>query len=80
MDHLLRVSRLYMLCPMFKIAGSGHILHRVASLSKSVTIWYVHGVASSCGFGGDFATRDLAEGRQKAINAATNLVSAFCSL
>jgi hypothetical protein len=29
---------------------------------------------------GDFATRDLAEGRQKAINAATNLVSAFCSL
>ena len=46
MDHLLRVSRLYMLCPMFKIAGSGHILHWVASLSKSVTIWYVHGVTS----------------------------------
>ena len=46
MDHLLRVSRLYMLCPMFKIAGSGHILHGVASLSKSVTIWYVHGVTS----------------------------------
>ena len=46
MDYLLRVSRLYMLCPMFKIAGPGHILHGVASLSKSVTIWYVHGVTS----------------------------------
>ena len=46
MDYLLRVSRLYMLCRMFKIAGPGHILHGVASLSKSVTIWYVHGVTS----------------------------------
>ena len=46
MDHLLRVSRWYLLCPMFKIARSGHILHGVASLSKSVNIWYLHGVTS----------------------------------